>query len=58
MNLIPSGKPDPLNLVGSLESLPLNVCFSHCPDRTDVSNSLTYRNGNRCDADVSLFNRL
>ena len=52
------GKPDPLNLVCSLGGLQLCVCFSSCPHRTDVSNPLSYRNDNRCDADVSLSDRL
>ena len=52
------GKPDPFNLVCFLGGLSLLVCFSSCPYRTDVSNSLTYCDDNRCDTDVSLFNRL
>ena len=52
------GKPDPFNLVCFLGVLSLIVCFSSCPHRTDVSNSLTYCDDNRCDTDVSLFDRV
>ena len=55
---IPLGKPDPLNVVCFLGSLPLLACLSSCPHHTDVSSSLSYRDDNRCDADVSLFDRL
>ena len=52
------GKPDPLNLVCFLGGSPLHVCFSFYPHHTDVSNSRTHRDDNRCDTDASLFDRL
>lgn len=58
--LDPIGKLGPFNLVCFLLGcLLLHEPFSTSfPRQTDVSNSRSYRDVNRCNADVSLFGRL
>ena len=58
MNSIPLGKLGPLSLVCFRGRFPLNDCFLSFPLHTDVSNSRSYCDVNRCDADASLFDRL
>ena len=55
-NLILLGKPEPFNLV---RGFLLHVRFSPSfPHHTDVSNSRTYRDVNRCDTNASRFDGL